>query len=93
MTLIDLRLLGIPGDEIARRMKEIDPSLKTVLITGLIPEDGDARLSPFDFQLQKLFRVAEIRNLVEKAVARRFVDRGSSLIFRGSRKYLIYPSM
>ncbi len=71
VALIDLAIPGIPGDEIARRMKEIDPTVRTVLITGLIPEDGDARLSPFDFQLQKPFRVAEIRNLVEKAVTSR----------------------
>ena len=71
VALIDLAIPGIPGDEIARRMKEIDPSIRTVLIAGLIPDGRDARLSAFDFQLQKPFRVGEIRDLVEKAVKSR----------------------
>ena len=34
VALIDLGLPSIPGDQVAQRMKEVDPSLVTVLITG-----------------------------------------------------------
>ena len=34
VALIDLKLSGIPGNEVARRVKEVDPRTVAVLVTG-----------------------------------------------------------
>ena len=53
--MIDLGMPGMPGDRVARGMRQQDPILATVLITGWdVPED-DSRRSVFDFHLKKPF--------------------------------------
>ena len=69
--LIDLGIPGIPGDEVARRIKAIDPRVVTVLITGWDLLDDDPKLLPFDFYISKPFRVADIQSLVKEALASR----------------------
>ena len=54
VVLIDLGMPGIPGDRVAREMRDADPSVVTVLVTGWELEAGDPRLAPFDFTLLKL---------------------------------------
>ena len=68
LALIDLGLPGVPGNELAERAKQENPETITVLITGWeVPED-DARLAHFDYHVRKPFGLAEIRDLVERAL-------------------------
>ena len=69
VALIDLGLPGTPGDQVARKMKNLDPSIATILITGWELSDEDPRLSAFDFRLKKPFN--ELKK-VEDAVAKAF---------------------
>ena len=66
VVLIDLGMPAIPGDQVARQMRQADPALVTVLITGWDLEPDDPRKSVFDFQIGKPFDDLEE---VEEAVA------------------------
>ncbi len=69
VALIDLGMPGIPGDQVAREIRQIDPPAVTVLMTGWKLGDGDPRLSAFDFHLWKPFKVLdEVRDVVARAV-------------------------
>ena len=69
VALIDLEMPGMPGDQVAQKMRQVDPSLATVLITGYVLEENDLRLSAFDFLIQKPFvPLNKIRNVVTQAV-------------------------
>ncbi|MDA0337978.1 MAG: hypothetical protein O2782_22645, partial [bacterium] len=48
--VIDLGLPGLPGDLVAARMRQLDPSPATILMTGWRLEANDARLCPFDLR-------------------------------------------
>jgi CheY-like chemotaxis protein len=67
VAIIDMGLPGLPGDQLARRLRELDPSLVTVLITGWNLGEGDARLEPFDFYLRKPFGPHEIQRVIDRA--------------------------
>ena len=71
LAIIDLGLPGLPGDELARRLRQIDPSLVTVLISGWSLGKSDSRLEAFDFYLRKPFGPTEVQNIVNQAVALR----------------------
>jgi len=59
------------GDEVAREMQQMDPSVITVLITGWDVRPDDPRLWAFDFQLQKPFDdLDEVEVVVAQAKAR-----------------------
>ena len=69
VALIDLGMPGIPGDQVAEKMRQIDPALVTVLITGWRLEDDDNRLAQFDLQLQKPFKdVILVCDMVGRAI-------------------------
>jgi PAS domain S-box-containing protein len=67
VVLIDLGMSGMSGDRLLREMRQIDPSVATVLITGWDLPDTDMRVIPFDFRVQKPF---EDLDEVERVVAR-----------------------
>ena len=70
VVLIDLGMPGIPGDRVAREMRQADPELVTVLITGWDIKPGDPKLTRFDFQIQKPFDdLDEIEDVVARAMA------------------------
>lgn len=69
VALIDLRLPGITGDALARQIRKADPDLVTVLMTGWEVLETDDRLELFDFFIQKPFRLSEIKEVVQKALA------------------------
>ncbi|MDP6779207.1 MAG: ATP-binding protein [Candidatus Latescibacteria bacterium] len=71
VALIDLGLPGISGDEVALRIKERDARVVTVLCTGWDLPAGDPRLSAFELQVNKPFRIAEIQKTVDRALAMR----------------------
>ena len=67
--LIDLAMPGMPGDQVAREMKRIDPAIGTVLITGWDIPPGDDRLAFFDFKLGKPFDdLDNIEAVIDRAI-------------------------
>ena len=55
VAIIDLGLSGITGDRVGRLMRQADTSLATILISGWDMSEGDPRIAPFDFWLEKPF--------------------------------------
>lgn len=69
VALIDLGLPDVPGNEVAREMKESDSSVATVLVTGWYVDEHDPRLTPFDFRIQKPFTLRDLEDIVARATA------------------------
>lgn len=69
VAVIDLGLAEIPGDRIGRLLRQTDPLLVTVLISGWeLPED-DPRVKGFDFRMQKPFDdLDQVRSVIAQAV-------------------------
>jgi signal transduction histidine kinase len=53
VALIDLSLPHVPGDQIARRLRRVDPTVVTVLMTGWDLTEDDPRRVPFDDHVPK----------------------------------------
>ena len=69
VTLIDLGMPGIPGDQVAREIKKVAPSVANVLITGWELLEADPRLSVFDFRLQKPFDdIDKVQEVIAQAI-------------------------
>lgn len=68
VALIDLGIPTVPGDRVAADLRERDPSLVTVLITGWRLAEDDPRLSSFDFYLPKPFMGPDLEEIVAKAM-------------------------
>ena len=69
VAVIDLGMPGLPGDRVAQEMRQRDPTLATVLITGWEIDDDDARLAHFDFRIQKPFDdLDEVVDVVARAI-------------------------
>ena len=66
LAMIDLGLPGEPGEAVAEKIRQIDPSVITVMMTGWELKPDDPRLTAFDFRLQKPF---ESLDRVEEVVA------------------------
>lgn len=69
VAIVDLGMPGWTGDKVATRMREVDPALATILLTGWVLPDDDARLRAFDFHLQKpIVHPADLLDLVHNAI-------------------------
>jgi len=55
VALIDLGIPGMAGDEVAARIRALDPALATVLVTGWELDAEDPRLLAFDARIAKPF--------------------------------------
>jgi len=53
VALVDLGMPEMPGDQVGRALKKIDPHLVAILITGWELPENDPKRAVFDFQLQK----------------------------------------
>ena len=76
VVLLDLKMPGMGGMEVLRRMAEARPEIRFVIITahGTVDNAVEAmRLGTADF-LQKPFSPAEIRNLVRRILARESLE-------------------
>jgi two-component system, cell cycle sensor histidine kinase and response regulator CckA len=70
--LIDLGMPGKSGEQVAKEVRQVDPQVATVLITGWCLDAGDPRLEAFDFQLLKPFTdLEEVEGTVAQAIALR----------------------
>lgn len=71
LALIDQTLPGMSGLELASRLREEDPQIVLVLVTGWGNEDIIARApaSGFDFTAEKPLTVDKIRGIIAKAAA------------------------
>jgi len=70
VVLIDMGMPGMSGDQLLKQIKDIDPQVATVLITGLDLPDTDTRVSSFDFQRTKPFGdLDEVEDVVARAIA------------------------
>ena len=72
MAFIDLGLQDIPGDQLARGIKEVDPSVVTVLMTGWVLREDAPELSTFDFHLPKPFRLKSVKDIVIQTLKLRY---------------------
>ena len=69
VAVIDLGMPGMRGDEVAKKMKQLDASVVTVLISGWETNALDGELSVFDFRLQKpVDDLAKIKNVMSQAI-------------------------
>jgi PAS domain S-box-containing protein len=69
VVLIDLGMSEMPGDQVLKQVKVIDPQVATVLITGWNLPDTDTRVASFDFQVRKPFDdLDEIEDIVARAL-------------------------
>lgn len=76
LTLLDLKMPGMDGMEVLRRLRVLQPGTKVVIITahGTVENAVEAmKLGAVDF-LQKPFTPAEIRALVQKIMDRDALD-------------------
>ena len=60
LLVTDLRMPGMDGRELARRLREKRPGLPVLFISGWSPETPDAGLEPGTLLLPKPFRLAEL---------------------------------
>jgi DNA-binding NtrC family response regulator len=58
------------GEE-EQELRQADPQLVTVLMTGWILDEADARREAVDFYLQKPFIIDEVEEIVARALVRR----------------------
>lgn len=71
VALLDLKLPGMSGDELSMKLKEIDPDLVTVLMTGWDVLEEDQVVQAFDFHIKKPFRFNELKAVVKQACEKR----------------------
>ncbi|MDP6038558.1 MAG: ATP-binding protein, partial [Candidatus Latescibacteria bacterium] len=76
VVMLDLGMPGIPGDQVALKIRDTVPDVALVLMTGWRLRDDDARLALFDFHLCKpLSNLNRVRDVVRRAVRLRRVRR------------------
>lgn len=76
MVLLDLKMPGMDGMEVLRRVKELYPRIRVIIISahGTIESAVEAmKLGAIDF-IQKPFSPAEIRDLVQQVMDRETLD-------------------
>ncbi|MGE0681234.1 MAG: response regulator [Candidatus Binatia bacterium] len=74
VVLLDLRMPGISGMCVLERIKELNPTIEVILITGYASYEtvlGALRLHAFDY-IPKPFNIPELRNKVRLAVTRHY---------------------
>jgi CheY-like chemotaxis protein len=68
IALLDLGMPQLPGDELWRRLKECDPHIVTVLLTGWRLGESDLRRQAADFYLQKPIVASQVKKVVAQAL-------------------------
>lgn len=73
VVLLDLRMPGVSGIRVLERIKEINPDVEVILITGYASYETvleALRLHAFDY-IPKPFNIPHLRDMVKRAVTRR----------------------
>jgi response regulator RpfG family c-di-GMP phosphodiesterase len=73
VVLLDLRMPGVSGIRVLERIKEINPDVEVILITGYASYETvleALRLHAFDY-IPKPFNIPHLRDMVRRAVTRR----------------------
>jgi len=73
VVLLDLRMPGISGISVLERIKDLNPDIEVILITGYASYETvleALRLHAFDY-IPKPFNIPELRNKVRLAISRR----------------------
>ncbi len=60
--------LVVAGDEVARKLRDQNPAMALILVSGWDLPDEDPRLAPFDFYLHKPFDTTGVRRIVDAAL-------------------------
>jgi PAS domain S-box-containing protein len=68
VVVIDLGMPGMPGDQLARRIREIDDRVPIVMLTGWELDEDDPRLAGFDMHLTKPVRAAILKDTLTRAI-------------------------
>ena len=69
VALIDLSLPKVPGDQIARQLRNMDPTVVSVLMTGWDLSEDDPRRVPFDDHIPKPIASREdVREIVARSL-------------------------
>jgi len=66
LLVTDLRMPGMDGRELARRLREKKPGLPVLFISGWSPETPDAGLETGTLLLPKPFRLAELYRALQQ---------------------------
>lgn len=79
VVMLDLGMPGVPGDQVAQKIRDTAPDIALILMTGWRLRDDDARLDLFDFHLRKpLSNLGRVRDVVRRAVRLRRARRKES---------------
>jgi len=73
IAFVDLRLPGIDGIEVLKRIKQKSPSTEVVIVTAFASEESQAKaitVGAMEY-LRKPFLMEEIYNLVDRAIRRK----------------------
>jgi signal transduction histidine kinase len=69
VVVTDLRMPGLLGTDMAKRIKEISPETRVILISGYLGEDAEVAQSPYlDGVVSKPFKFAELLKHVQGAM-------------------------
>ncbi len=68
VALVDLGIPYISGDRVAITLKQYDPRISTILMTGWDLDEGDPRLGAFDFRVQKPIELDQLNRTLAHAI-------------------------
>ena len=91
VALIDLKMPGMPGNELLHRIQEIRPETVNVIITGFATVETavDAmKRGAFDY-VCKPFTPEELEVVVEKAVERRMLEQAADEAEREKERFIL----
>ena len=70
LALIDLGIPYISGDRVAITLKQYDPRISTILMTGWDLDEGDPRLGALDFRVPKAIELDQLHRTLAYAIDR-----------------------
>jgi PAS domain S-box-containing protein len=70
IVLLDLTMPGMDGEQVYQRLREIDPAVPIVMMTGFSHQEAVARCAALNVEalLQKPFRIEELQAVVRQAM-------------------------
>ncbi|NMF88275.1 sigma-54-dependent transcriptional regulator [Aromatoleum petrolei] len=77
LALVDIKMPGIDGIEVLKRLKQLDPQIEVVILTGHGNVDSAIsamKLGAFDY-LSKPYKLTELDIVVERALEKRMLAR------------------